>query len=85
MRIPITEAIHWAQLIHSFKEHKLSSGAIKQSTWNEIYWRMVVILDAVGGKQRPLSLKQLLQTMTESLKDRAGSHAWQLQVQFTAA
>ena len=84
--IAVCEAINWPQLIQGFKDHKLSSGAIKQSTWDEIYWRrMVVIQDAVGGKQRPISSKQLLQAVIESWKDRPGSRGRQLQVQFTAA
>jgi len=84
--IAVCEAINWPQLIQGFKDHKLSSGAIKQSTWDEIYWRrMVVILDAVGGKRRPISSKQLLQAVIESWKDRPGSRGRQLQVQFTAA
>ncbi|QPN56545.1 hypothetical protein I1E95_16065 [Synechococcus sp. CBW1107] len=82
----VSEAINWPQLIQAFKEHKLSSGAIKQSTWDEIYWRrMVVILDAVGGKRRPISSKQLLESVIDSWKDRSGSRGRQLQVQFTAA
>ena len=84
--IAVCEAINWPQLIQGFKDHKLSSGAIKQSTWDEIYWRrMVVILDAAGGKRRPISSKQLLQAVIESWKDRPGSRGRQLQVQFTAA
>ena len=84
--IAVCEAINWPQLFQGFKDHKLSSGAIKQSTWDEIYWRrMVVILDAVGGKRRPISSKQLLQAVIESWKDRPGSRGRQLQVQFTAA
>ena len=82
----VSDAINWPQLIQAFKDHKLSSGAIKQSTWDEIYWRrMVVILDVVGGKRRPISSKQLLQAVIESWKDRPGSRGRQLQVQFTAA
>ncbi len=84
--IAVCEAINWPQLIQGFKDHKLTSGAIKQSTWDEIYWRrMVVILDAAGGKRRPISSKQLLQAVIESWKDRPGSRGRQLQVQFTAA
>lgn len=84
--IAVCEAINWPQLIQGFKDHKLSSGAIKQSTWDEIYWRrMVVIQDAVGGKRRSISSKQLLQAVIESWKDRPGSRGRQLQVQFTAA
>jgi len=86
LRATVSEVINWPQLIQGFKDHKLSSGAIKQSTWDEIYWRrMVVILDAVGGKRRPISSKQLLQAVIESWKDRPGSRGRQLQVQFTAA
>ena len=82
----VSEAINWPQLIQAFKDHKLSSGAIKQSTWDEIYWRrMAVILDAAGGKRRPISSKQLLQSVIESWKNRPGSRGRQLQVQFTAA
>jgi len=84
--LTVSEAINWPQLIQGFKDHKLSSGAIKQSTWDEIYWRrMGVILEAVGGKRRPISPKQLLQGVIESWKDRPGSRGRQLQVQFTAA
>lgn len=86
LRATVSEVINWPQLIQAFKDHKLSSGAIKQSTWDEIYWRrMVVILDVVGGKRRPISSKQLLQAVIESWKDRPGSRGHQLQVQFTAA
>jgi len=74
----VSEAINWSQLIQAFKDHKLSSGTIKQSTWDEIYWRrMAVILDAVGGKRRPISSKQLLQAVIESWKDRPGSRGRQ--------
>ena len=84
--VTVNEAINWPQLIQSFKDHKLSSGAIKQSTWDGIYWRrMAVILEAVGGKRRPVSSKQLLESVIESWKDRPGSRGRQLQVQFTAA
>jgi hypothetical protein len=74
----VSEAINWSQLIQAFKDYKLSSGAIKQSTWDEIYWRcMAVILDAVGGKRRPISSKQLLQAVIESWKDKSGSRGRQ--------
>ena len=46
---------------------------------------MGVILEAVGGKRRPISPKQLLEGVIESWKDRPGSRGRQLQVQFTAA
>ncbi len=63
----VSEAINWPQLIQAFKDHKLSSGAIKQSTWDEIYWRrMAVVLEAIGGKRRPISSKQLLESVIES-------------------
>lgn len=85
-RVTVNEAIDWPQLIQGFKDHKLSSGAIKQSTWDAIYWRrMTVILEAVGGQRRPVSSKQLLESVTEAWKDRPGSRGRQLQVQFTAA
>ena len=84
--LTVSEAINWPQLVQGFKDHKLSSGAIKQSTWDEIYWRrMAVILEAVGGHQRPISSKQLLASVIASWKDRPGSRGRQLQVQFTAA
>jgi integrase len=84
--VTVSEAINWSQLIQGFKDHKLSSGAIKQSTWDDMYWRrMSVILDAIGGKRRPTSSKQLLEAVIESWKDRPGSRGRQLQVQFTAA
>jgi integrase len=84
--LTVSEAINWPQLVQGFKDHKLSSGAIKQSTWDEIYWRrMNVILEVVGGKRRPISPKQLLEGVIESWKDRPGSRGRQLQVQFTAA
>ncbi|MBD2549558.1 hypothetical protein H6G65_08155 [Microcystis elabens FACHB-917] len=84
--VTVSEAINWSQLIQGFKDHKLSSGAIKQSTWDDMYWRrMSVILDAIGGKRRPTSSKQLLEAVIESGKDRPGSRGRQLQVQFTAA
>jgi hypothetical protein len=84
--VTVNEAINWPQLIQAFKDHKLSSGAIKQSTWDGICWRrMAVILEAVGGKRRPVSSKQLLAGVIESWKDRPGSRGRQLQVQFTAA
>jgi len=84
--VTVNEAINWPQLIQAFKDHKLSSGAIKQSTWDGIYWRrMAVILEAVGGKRRPVSSKQLLESVIESWKDRPGSRGRQIQVQFTAA
>ena len=84
--LTVSEAINWPQLVQGFKDHKLSSGAIKQSTWDEIYWRrMAVILEAVGGNQRPISSKQLLAGVIASWKDRPGSRGRQLQVQFTAA
>lgn len=86
IRLTVSEAINWPQLIQGFKDHKLSSGAIKQSTWDQLYWRrMGVILEAVGGKRRPISPKQLLEGVIESWKDRPGSRGRQLQVQFTAA
>ena len=84
--VTVNEAINWPQLIQAFKDYKLSSGAIKQSTWDGIYWRrMAVILEAVGGKRRPVSSKQLLESVIESWKDRPGSRGRQIQVQFTAA
>jgi len=84
--VTVSEAINWSQLIQGFKDHKLSSGAIKQSTWDDMYWRrMSVILDAIGGKRRPTSSKQLLEAVIESGKDRPGSRGRQLQDQFTAA
>ena len=84
--IAVSEVINWSQLIQGFKDHKISSGAIKQSTWDEIYWRrMAVVLEATGGKRRPITSKQLLESVIESWKDRPGSRGRQLQVQFTAA
>lgn len=84
--LTVSEAINWPQLIQGFKDHKLSSGAIKQSTWDDMYWRrMSVVLEAIGGKRRPISSKQLLEAVIEPWKDRPGSRGRQLQVQFTAA
>jgi integrase len=84
--LTVGKIINWPQLIQGFKDHKLNSGAIKQSTWDDIYWRrMAVILEAVGGKRRPISSKQLMEAVIETWKDRPGSRGRQLQVQFTAA
>jgi len=84
--LTVSEAINWPQLIQGFKDHKLSSGAIKQSTWDDMYWRrMSVVLEAIGGKRRPISSKQLLEAVIEPWKERPGSRGRQLQVQFTAA
>lgn len=48
--------VDWPSLIEGFREYKLSSGAIKPSTWQSIYRRrMAAILEAAGGKRRPVS------------------------------
>ncbi len=78
--------VDWPSLIEGFREYKLSSGAIKPSTWQSIYRRrMAAILEAAGGKRRPVSPKQLLETIVGAWKDRPGTRGRQLQVQLTAA
>jgi len=78
--------VDWGQLVQRFKEHKLTSGAIKASTWDNVYARrMAAILRAATSSPQPDTPRQLLEILIAPMKQQPGTRGRQMLVQQTAA
>ncbi len=78
--------VDWAALIERFRQHKLSSGAIKPSTWGNTYaGRMAAIHKAAMAVPPPVNARQLLDRLVAPVKEHPGTRGRQLLVQQTAA
>lgn len=78
--------VDWSTLIDRFRQHKLSSGAIKPSTWENAYARrMATILKAASTVPPPVNARQLLDRLIEPVQDQPGARGRQMLVQQTAA
>lgn len=80
------QAMDWQGLVAQYREHKISSGLIKQTTWERTYAaRMQRLVEATKGKTKPSTPRQLLELLTQRLKDQPGSRGRQVVVQQAAA
>ncbi|WP_094556657.1 hypothetical protein [Synechococcus sp. 1G10] len=80
------QATDWQGLVAQYRDHKISSGLIKQTTWERTYAaRMQRLVEATKGKTKPSTPRQLLELLTQRLKDQPGSRGRQVVVQQAAA
>jgi len=83
---PAGGPVNWPELVERFKVRKLSSGAIKPQTWENVYQRrMTELLATLTGKNPPTNPRELLEAITARWADQPGSRGRQMQVQQTAA
>ncbi len=81
-----TTVIDWAGLICNYKEHKLRSGEIKETTWNRLYKpRMALLLKTAKGPPAPRDATQLLEAQADQWSQRPGCRTRTLQIQYVAA
>jgi integrase len=74
---------HWPALVEAFRERKLGSGALKATTWANVYARRMKVIAAAG--ERAASPVQLLEALIAPWADQPGCRGRQLLVQQTAA
>lgn len=61
-----TEEVVWPAVVDRFKESKLSSGAVKLSTWNMLYRpAMAMVVDAAARKPAPRNGRALLEAVAK--------------------
>ncbi|MEI6359001.1 MAG: hypothetical protein WCO50_01585 [Synechococcus sp. ELA619] len=78
--------INWASLVEGFKSKKISSGAVKASTWPNTYQRrMAALVEAAQGNPAPRNPRQLLEAITAPWAEQPGSRGRQIAVQQAAA
>ncbi|MFO8237895.1 MAG: hypothetical protein R6U00_06495, partial [Prochlorococcaceae cyanobacterium] len=76
----------WSELIQAFREHKLLSGEIKDSTWHRVYrHHMKHVLGALALPSPPQNAKQLLEGLARLWADKPGGRTRQIQMQITSA
>jgi len=74
---------YWPALVEAFRERKLGSGAIKATTWANVYARRMKLIAAAG--ERAASPVQLLEALVAPWAEQPGCRGRQLLVQQTAA
>jgi hypothetical protein len=78
--------VDWAALVQRYKAHKLTSGEVKESTWERHYTpRMQLLRQAFVGAAQPGDAVQLLELQAAHWRDRPGCRSRRLQVQTSAA
>lgn len=78
--------IDWAGLISRYQQHKLRSGAIKETTWERLYKpRMALVLKTAKGPPAARDATQLLEAQADLWSQRPGCRTRRLQIQHTAA
>lgn len=73
----------WPALVEGFRERKLGSGAIKATTWANVYARRMKVIAAAG--ERAASPVQLLEALIAPWAEQPGCRGRQLLVQQSAA
>jgi len=80
------QQIDWNALIERYREYKIRTGEIKESTWTRVHrHHMKHVLDAFVSRHPPQSPTQLLDRLTLHWADKPGGRTRQIQVQATAA
>jgi len=78
--------IDWNGLIERYREYKIRSGEIKESTWTRVHrHHMKLVLEAFATRQPPRSATQLLDRLTLHWADKPGGRTRQIQMQATSA
>ena len=76
----------WNALIERYREYKIRTGEIKESTWTRVHrHHMKHVLDAFVSRQPPQSATQLLDRLTLHWADKPGGRTRQIQMQATSA
>jgi len=76
----------WNTLIEGYREYKIRTGEIKESTWTRVHrHHMKHVLDAFVSRQPPQSATQLLDRLTLHWADKPGGRTRQIQMQATSA
>jgi integrase len=76
----------WNALIERYREYKIRSGEIKDSTWTRVHrHHMKHVLEAFATRQPPRSAAQLLDRLTLHWADKPGGRTRQIQMQATSA
>lgn len=76
----------WNALIERYREYKIRSGEIKDSTWTRVHrHHMKHVLEAFATHQPPRSAAQLLDRLTLHWADKPGGRTRQIQMQATSA
>ncbi len=76
----------WNGLIERYREYKIRSGEIKESTWTRVHrHHMKLVLEAFATRQPPRSAPQLLDRLTLHWADKPGGRTRQIQMQATSA
>ncbi|MCT0228406.1 hypothetical protein KQ300_09455 [Synechococcus sp. CS-1331] len=76
----------WSELIEAFRDYKLLSGEIKDSTWERVYrHHMKHALGAIAMPAPPQNAKQLLEGLAKIWADKPGGRTRQIQMQCTTA
>jgi integrase len=76
----------WNALIQRYREYKIRSGEIKDSTWTRVHrHHMKLVLEAFATRQPPRSATQLLDRLTLHWADKPGGRTRQIQMQATSA
>ena len=80
---PLTD---WNALIERYREYKIRSGEIKESTWTRVHrHHMKLVLEALTARQPPRNASQLLDRLTLHWADKPGGRTRQIQMQATSA
>ncbi len=85
-RTNLEQQIDWNDLIERYREYKIRSGEIKESTWTRVHrHHMKLVLEAFATRQPPRSAPQLLDRLTLHWADKPGGRTRQIQMQATSA
>ncbi len=68
-----TIGINWVQIAERFKTHKVGSGQVKETTWDQTYARVIKqVLSVLGASSAPSSGKALLAELTQGAPGSRG-------------
>jgi hypothetical protein len=85
-RTNLEQQTGWNALIERYREYKIRSGEIKESTWTWVHRHpMKLVLEAFATRQPPRSATQLLDRLTLHWADKPGGRTRQIQMQATSA
>ncbi len=81
-----TDHIDWPALVAAYHRQKLSSGEVKETTWEKVWApRMIELQAAMHRRQPPTDARGLLEAVTDRWALQPGARGRQIQVQQTAA
>lgn len=77
--------LKWEEVVNRFALSKVSSGAVTDRSWREMYAPvMQQVLAATRGQPRPVNSRDLLQRLVQNHGGSPGSRGRQLRIQYTA-